>query len=66
MRGERAFPWPRDEPDLERWAIAEWSVGMIQSSAKTAPMAFAALLLFGNANWVTDSVASPASLLVTP
>ena len=35
---------------------------MIQFSAKTARMAFAALLLFGNADWVTDSAASPASL----
>ena len=46
---ERAFPWSRDEPDLERWATAEWSVGMNQFSAKTARMEFAALLLFGNA-----------------
>ena len=35
---------------------------MIQFTAKTARMAFAALLLFGNADWVTDSAASPASL----
>ena len=34
----------------------------MQFSAKTARMAFAALLLFGNADWVTDSAASPASL----
>ena len=62
MAGGASLPRPWDEPDHERWVTAEWSVGMIQFSAKTARMAFAALLLFGNAVWVSDSAASPASL----